>query len=69
MKSAKISLKLLKILLNVNVISSMIAFLSVVVLCIILNLARNVFVPLVTAWFILQVLKPINTLGSANFRD
>ena len=47
MKSAKISLKLLKILLNVNVISSMIAFLSVVVLCIILNLARNVFVPLV----------------------
>ena len=64
MKSTKINLKILKILLNVNVISSMIAFLSVVVLCIILNIARDVFVPLVTAWFILQVLKPINNLGN-----
>ena len=64
MKSAKINLKLLHILLNVNVIAGLIAFLSVIVLCIILNITRAVFIPLVFAWFIVQVIRPFSNLGN-----
>ena len=64
MKSTKINLKLLHILLNVNVIAGLIAFLSVIVMCIILNITRAVFIPLVFAWFIVQVIRPFSNLGN-----
>ena len=62
MKSTKINLRLFRILLNVNVIAGLIAFLSFTVLCIILNLTREVFIPLIIAWFIVQILRPVNDL-------
>ena len=39
------------------------AFLSAVVLCSVLHVASNVFIPLVIAWFILQMLRPILKIG------
>lgn len=38
-------------------------FLSAVVLCSVLHIASNVFIPLVIAWFILQVLRPVLKIG------
>lgn len=35
------------------------SFLSAVTLCIVLNVASSVFIPLVIAWFILQMLRPV----------
>ena len=34
-------------------------FLSAVVLCSVLHVASSVFIPLVIAWFILQVMRPV----------
>ena len=42
---------------------SLIGFLSAVTLCFVLNVASNVFIPLVIAWFILQMLRPAIKLG------
>ena len=38
-------------------------FLSAVVLCSVLHLASNVFIPLVIAWFLLQMLRPVIKIG------
>lgn len=35
------------------------SFLSAVTLCLVLNIASSVFIPLVIAWFILQMLRPV----------
>ena len=40
-------------------------FLSAIALCSVLNVASNVFIPLVIAWFILQVLRPVTKLARA----
>lgn len=37
----------------------LISFLSAVVLCLVLHITSNVFIPLVIAWFILQMLRPV----------
>ena len=39
-------------------------FLSAVVLCSVLHVASNMFIPLVIAWFILQMLRPVLKIGS-----
>ena len=64
MSKSKINLRVLKLLFNVNITAALLAFLSVVVLCFILNIARNVFIPLVLAWFNLKILRPVQTLGN-----
>ena len=38
-------------------------FLSAVILCSVLHVASSVFIPLVIAWFILQVLRPVIKIG------
>lgn len=38
-------------------------FLSAVVLCSVLHIASSVFIPLVIAWFILQMLRPVTVIG------
>lgn len=38
---------------------ALIGFLSAVTLCSVLNVASNVFIPMVIAWFILQMLRPV----------
>ena len=38
---------------------ALMGFLSAVTLCFVLNVAGNVFIPMVIAWFILQMLRPI----------
>ena len=40
-------------------------FLSAVALCCVLNVASNVFIPLVIAWFILQMLRPVTKIARA----
>lgn len=40
-------------------------FLSAVALCTVLHIASNVFIPLVIAWFILQMLRPVTKISSA----
>ncbi len=54
----------IRLLLNVNIISGFIVFLSVIVLCVILHIARDVFIPFVVAWFIVQVVRPIYRIGN-----
>ncbi|MBQ7215274.1 MAG: AI-2E family transporter [Synergistaceae bacterium] len=39
-------------------------FLSAVVLCSVLHVASNMFIPLVIAWFILQMLRPVVKIGT-----
>ena len=41
----------------------LIIFLSSIALCSVLHLASNVFIPLVIAWFILQMLRPVIKIG------
>lgn len=41
----------------------LLTFLSAVVLCTVLHTASNVFIPMVIAWFILQVLRPVIKAG------
>ncbi len=38
-------------------------FLSSIALCSVLHIASNVFIPLVIAWFILQILRPVVVIG------
>ena len=38
-------------------------FISAVVLCVVLHVASNMFIPLVIAWFILQILRPVIKIG------
>ena len=38
-------------------------FLSLIALCSVLHIASNVFIPLVIAWFILQMLRPVIKIG------
>lgn len=63
MSKLKNNLRILNLLINVNITAALVAFLSIVVLCLILHIAKNVFIPLVVAWFILQILRPVNRLG------
>jgi len=46
-----------------KVLVGLVALLSAIALCTILNLASGVFIPLVVAWFILQVFRPVIRLG------
>ena len=55
---------LANLMLNVNIIYGFMAFLSFVVLCIILHVARDVFIPLVISWFIIQIIRPITRVGN-----
>ena len=48
---------------HMKMLLSLIGFLSAVTLCFVLNVASNVFIPLVIAWFILQMLRPAIKLG------
>ena len=41
----------------------LIVFLSSIALCSVLHIASNVFIPLVIAWFILQILRPVVVIG------
>lgn len=41
----------------------MVAFLSAVVLCVILNLTAEIVIPLVIAWFLMQMFRPVLALG------
>ena len=43
----------------------MLGALCAVLLCFVLNIASGVFIPMVIAWFILQVLRPVIQLGKA----
>ena len=49
--------------MNMKVLVGLVALLSAIALCTILNLASEVFIPLVVAWFILQVFRPVIRLG------
>ena len=49
--------------MNMKVLVGLVALLSAIALCTILNLASGVFIPLVVAWFILQVFRPVIKLG------
>lgn len=42
---------------------SLMGFISAVVLCVVLHVASNMFIPLVIAWFILQILRPVVKIG------
>ncbi|MBQ7577638.1 MAG: AI-2E family transporter [Synergistaceae bacterium] len=42
---------------------SLMGFISAVVLCVVLHVASNMFIPLVIAWFILQILRPVIKIG------
>lgn len=46
-----------------KVMLGMVAFLSVVVFCIILNFTSEIIIPLVIAWFLLQISKPVMRAG------
>ncbi len=43
---------------------SLMAFISAVILCVVLHVASNMFIPLVIAWFILQILRPVIKIGT-----
>ncbi|MBQ4431409.1 MAG: AI-2E family transporter [Synergistaceae bacterium] len=47
-----------------KILLALMGFLSAVTLCFVLNIASNVFIPLVIAWFILQMLRPVTKLGN-----
>lgn len=64
MSKSRNNLRVLKLLANVNITTAMIAILLVMGICIILHIARNIFIPLVVGWFIMQMLKPVNHLGN-----
>lgn len=49
--------------MNMKVLVGLVALLSAIALCTVLNLASGVFIPLVVAWFILQVFRPVIRLG------
>ena len=49
--------------MNMKVMLGLMGLLSAIALCIVLNLASGVFIPLVVAWFILQVFRPVILLG------
>lgn len=53
-----------RLLLNANLLSGFIAFMSVIAICIILHIAKDVFIPLVIAWFIIQIVRPITHIGN-----
>ena len=42
---------------------SLMGFISAVVLCVVLHVASSMFIPLVIAWFILQILRPVIKIG------
>ena len=44
---------------HMKMLLALMGFLSAVTLCFVLNVAGNVFIPMVIAWFILQMLRPI----------
>ena len=49
---------------HMKMLLALMSFLSAVVLCFVLSVASNVFIPLVIAWFILQMLRPVTKLGN-----
>ncbi len=49
--------------INIKLITALLCLFSAVVICGVLHVASNVFIPLVIAWFILQVLRPVIKLG------
>ena len=53
----EMKIRIMKMLLG------LIIFLSSIALCTVLHIAGNVFIPLVIAWFILQMLRPVIKIG------
>ena len=49
--------------MNMKVVVGLLGLLSAIALCTVLHLASGVFIPLVIAWFILQVLRPVSQIG------
>ena len=49
--------------MNMKVILALVALLCAIAICTVLKLASNVFIPLVIAWFLLQVFRPVLNLG------
>ncbi|MDR2136659.1 MAG: AI-2E family transporter [Synergistaceae bacterium] len=49
--------------MNIKVLLGLVALLCALAICTILNLASGVFIPLVIAWFMLQVFRPVLDLG------
>ena len=47
----------------------LLGFLSAIVLCSVLHIASSMFIPLVIAWFILQVLRPVLKIGNRLSRN
>jgi predicted PurR-regulated permease PerM len=52
--------------MNMKILLGLVALLSALAMCTVLNLASGVFIPLVVAWFMLQVFHPIIALGRKN---
>ena len=49
--------------LFMKLFQSLMGFISAVILCVVLHVASNMFIPLVIAWFILQILRPVIKIG------
>lgn len=49
--------------MNIKVLVGLMGFLSAIALCLVLNMASGVFIPLVIAWFLLQIFRPVTKLG------
>ena len=49
--------------MNMKIMLGLMGFLSAIALCTVLHVASGVFIPLVVAWFILQILRPVIQLG------
>ena len=47
----------------IKMLLGFVVFLSSIALCSVLHIASNVFIPLVIAWFILQILRPVIVIG------
>ena len=49
--------------MNIKILLALVGLLSAIAICAVLNLASGVFIPLVIAWFMLQVFRPVINLG------
>ena len=49
--------------MNMKVVVGLLGLLSAIAICTVLHLVSGMFVPLVIAWFLLQVLRPVNRIG------
>lgn len=49
--------------MNIKVLLALVGLLAAIAMCMVLTLASGVFIPLVIAWFMLQVFRPVIDLG------